>query len=151
MIRVQKGDFDPNEEIDLITRGNSKIGAIGSFIGLVRAEDSENPITSLSLEHYKGMTEKMLSNIEKEANNRWKLESSLIIHRVGKLRVGERIVLVVTASAHRAAALESCNFLIDWLKTKAPFWKYEQKITGGKWVDARLEDEKSTKKWNSQR
>ena len=148
MIRIQTEDFDPNREIDLIAKDSPNIGAIGSFIGIVRAEDSNNPIISLTLEHYKGMTEKMLSSIDEEANRRWHLESSLIVHRIGKLMVGERIVLVVTASAHRAAALESCNFLIDWLKTKAPFWKYEQKISGGQWVDARLEDEKSTRKWN---
>ena len=148
MIRVQTEDFDPGKEIDLISRNNPKIGAIGSFIGIVRSRDSYNPITSLTLEHYRGMTEKMLSSIENEANKRWKLESSLILHRIGKLQLGERIVLVVTTSAHRAAALESCNFLIDWLKTKAPFWKFEQKLEGGQWVDARLEDEKTTRKWN---
>ena len=147
MIRVQTEDFDPSKEIDSITKNNPNIGAIGSFIGIVRSKDSDNPITSLTLEHYQGMTEKMLSSIEMEANRRWSLESSLIIHRIGKLKVGDRIVLVVTTSAHRAAALESCNFLIDWLKTKAPFWKFEQKLEGGKWVDARIEDEKTTSKW----
>lgn len=146
-VRVQREDFDPGREIEALTTGNTAIGGVASFIGLVRnmAGDMAGAMT---LEHYPGMTEKMLRQIDEEACERWPLEASLIVHRYGRLEPGDRIVLVVTASAHRAAALEACHFLIDWLKTKAPFWKLEE--TGGgeaRWVDARSADDAAAERW----
>jgi molybdopterin synthase catalytic subunit len=147
MIRVQREDFDVGAEIARLTEGRHGIGGVASFIGLVRDVAGGDTIGAMTLEHYPGMTEKKLAEIEAEANRRWTLEASLIIHRYGRLEPGERIVLVVTASSHRAAALESCQFLIDWLKTKAPFWKLEETPSGGKWVDARDADDTAARRW----
>ncbi len=110
----------------------------------------DNPIKSMTLEHYPAMTEKELARIEAEALDRWPLEESLIIHRYGRLEPGDRIVMVATASAHRQAAFDSCNFLIDWLKTRAPFWKLEETGGGNKWVDARESDDDAATRWNRQ-
>ena len=151
MIRVQAEDFDIGTELARLTVGNCGIGGLASFIGLVRdmapLRAGDASITAMTLEHYPGMTEKKLAEIEGEANRRWPLEASLIIHRYGRLEPGDRIVLVATASAHRQAALESCQFLIDWLKTKAPFWKLEETPSGGQWVDARDTDDAATRSW----
>jgi molybdopterin synthase catalytic subunit len=147
MIRVQREDFDVGAEIARLTEGRHGIGGVASFIGLVRDMAGGDKIGAMTLEHYPGMTEKKLAEIEAEANRRWPLEASLIIHRYGRLEPGERIVLVVTASSHRAAALESCQFLIDWLKTKAPFWKLEETPSGGQWVDARDADDAAARRW----
>ena len=147
MIRVQREDFDVGAEIARLTEGRHDIGGVASFIGLVRDMAGGDKIGAMTLEHYPGMTEKKLAEIEAEANRRWQLEASLIIHRYGRLEPGERIVLVVTASSHRAAALESCQFLIDWLKTKAPFWKLEETPSGGQWVDARDADDAAARRW----
>ena len=147
MIRVQREDFDVGAEIARLTGGRHGIGGVASFIGLVRDMAGGDKIGAMTLEHYPGMTEKKLAEIEAEANRRWQLEASLIIHRYGRLEPGERIVLVVTASSHRAAALESCQFLIDWLKTKAPFWKLEETPSGGQWVDARDADDAAARRW----
>ena len=147
MIRVQQEDFDVGAEIEALVRGNHKIGGVASFVGVVRDVAGDRPIEAMELEHYPGMTEKKLAEIEAEANQRWPLEASLIVHRTGRLAPGERIVLVVTASAHRKAALDSCAFLIDWLKTKAPFWKLEETADGGKWVDARDADDTAARRW----
>ena len=147
MIRVQQEDFDVGAEIEALVRGNHKIGGVASFVGVVRDVAGDQPIEAMELEHYPGMTEKKLAEIEAEANQRWPLEASLIVHRTGRLAPGERIVLVVTASAHRKAALDSCAFLIDWLKTKAPFWKLEETADGGKWVDARDADDTAARRW----
>ena len=146
-IRVQEEDFDVGAEIDALVRGNHKIGGVASFVGVVRDVAGGQPIEAMELEHYPGMTEKKLAEIEAEANQRWPLEASLIVHRTGRLAPGERVVLVVTASAHRRAALDSCAFLIDWLKTKAPFWKLEETADGGKWVDARDADDTAARRW----
>ena len=146
-IRVQQEDFDVGAEIDALVRGNHKIGGVASFVGVVRDVAGDQPIEAMELEHYPGMTEKKLAEIEAEANQRWPLEASLIVHRTGRLAPGERVVLVVTASAHRKAALDSCAFLIDWLKTKAPFWKLEETADGGKWVDARDADDTAARRW----
>jgi molybdopterin synthase catalytic subunit len=140
MIRVQEADFDVGREIAALTRGNTRIGGVASFVGVVR----DIPLT---LEHYPGMTEKKLAEIEAEAQRRWPLQASLVIHRYGRLAPGAQIVLVVTASEHRAAALESCAFLIDWLKTKAPFWKLEETQEGPRWVDARDSDDAAAERW----
>jgi molybdopterin synthase catalytic subunit len=147
MIRVQREDFDIGAEMAALTQGNCRIGGVASFVGLVRDVAGEAPIGAMTLEHYPGMTEKELAAIEDEARRRWPLEACLIIHRYGRLAPGERIVLVVTAAAHRQAALESCAFLIDWLKTKAPFWKLEETPEGARWVAARVEDDAASEKW----
>lgn len=147
MIRVQSEDFDLGVELKTLTEGNKAIGGLCSFVGLVRdMADNEN-ISAMTLEHYPGMTEKALTKIEAEANERWDLDGTLIIHRYGRLEPGDQIVLVAAASAHREAAFEACHFLIDWLKTKAPFWKLEDTQSGGKWVDARDSDEAATRRW----
>ncbi len=147
MIKVQAEPFDVGEEIAGLTNGNMSIGGVVSFVGTVREMSGDAAINSMTLEHYPGMTEQALAKIEDQANKRWPLEASLIIHRYGKLLPGEGIVLVITASAHRKAAFEACEFLMDWLKTKAPFWKLEENDAGGTWVDAREEDTAATLKW----
>jgi molybdopterin synthase catalytic subunit len=148
MIRVQREDFDIGAEMAALTGGNHEIGGVASFVGLVRDMAGGAAIGAMTLEHYPGMTEKKLAEIEAEARRRWTLDASLIIHRYGRLEPGDRIVLVATASAHREAALASCAFLIDWLKTQAPFWKLEETAEGGKWVEVRKEDEAAAKRWS---
>jgi molybdopterin synthase catalytic subunit len=147
MIKVQREDFDIGAEIAALTDGNTAIGGLASFVGLVRDLADDQKISAMTLEHYPGMTEKKLAEVEAEARERWPLDASLIIHRYGRLAPGDRIVLVVTASAHRTAALESCQFLIDWLKTSAPFWKLEETPDGGQWVDARDTDNAAAERW----
>ena len=147
MIRVQTEDFDIGAEISRMTAGNTEIGGLASFVGLVRDYAGDEKISSMTLEHYPGMTEKELAKLEAEACERWELQDVLIVHRYGTLNPGDRIVLVVTASAHREASLESCQFLIDWLKTKAPFWKLEDRESGAQWVESRNEDSVSADKW----
>src|SRR6478735_9637492 len=122
MVRVQAEPFDAGSELARLGHGRTDIGAVASFVGLVRDEHGGEPVTAMTLEHYPGMTERQLERIEAEAQRRWPLQASLIVHRVGRMLPGEPIVLVATASAHRHAALEACAFLIDWLKTAAPFW-----------------------------
>lgn len=148
MIRVQREDFDTGTEIAKLTAANRRIGGVASFVGLVREMADGSAISAMTLEHYPGMTEKKLAEIESEACRRWPLDATLIIHRYGRLEPGERIVLVVTASAHREAALASCAFLIDWLKTKAPFWKLEETAGGSAWVATRAEDDVAADSWN---
>ncbi len=147
MIRVQQEDFDLGRELAALSTGNHRIGGLCSFVGLVRDMAGGEEIGAMTLEHYPGMTEKMLEKIEAEAKERWPLEASLIIHRYGRLEPGDQIVLVATASPHREAAFEACHFLIDWLKTQAPFWKLEEKDSGAEWVEARESDDKATEKW----
>ncbi|MBS40131.1 MAG: molybdenum cofactor biosynthesis protein MoaE [Rhodospirillales bacterium] len=150
MIRVQEEDFDVGIELSKMTDEHFGIGAQSCFIGLVRDMANQEHISAMTLEHYPGMTEKQLRKIEKEANQRWPLNDVLIIHRFGKLQPGDRIVLVATTSAHRRAAIESCHFLIDWLKTKAPFWKVESSLSGDSWVEAQDNDEREAKKWETE-
>src|SRR5579883_231419 len=147
MIRVQREDFDIGAELDRLAAGNHAIGGIASFVGLVRDLGGPDRVAALSLEHYPGMTEKKLAEIELEAHRRWPLTASLIIHRYGRLEPGERIVLVATASPHREAALAACHFLIDWLKTDAPFWKSGQTPAGERWVERRAEDDAAKARW----
>lgn len=147
MIKVQRKDFDVGDEIARLTHGNVAIGGMACFVGLVRDMAGDEKITAMTLEHYPGMTERMLEKLESEARRRWPLQEVLIIHRFGRLEPGDRIVLVATASAHREASLESCHFLIDWLKTKAPFWKLEDTESGAKWVAARDEDDSAADRW----
>lgn len=151
MIRVQREDFDAGAEIAALSQGNTAIGGVAAFIGLVRDIAGGEAVSAMTLEHYPGMTEKQLARVEAEACARWPLQASLVIHRYGRLAPGERIVLVVTASAHRAAALESCQFLIDWLKTRAPFWKREETPDGARWVAARASDEAAAGRWREPR
>jgi molybdopterin synthase catalytic subunit len=146
MIRVQEQPFDVGAELAALAAGRTDIGAVASFIGLVR-DMADAPITAMTLEHYPGMTEKKLAEIEAEANARWPLQASLIVHRYGRMLPGEPIVLVATASAHRAAALEACAFLIDWLKTEAPFWKLEETGEANRWVEARATDGAAAARW----
>ena len=134
-------------ELEQLTKGNPRIGGVASFIGLVRDLGGGDRVEALTLEHYPGMTERKLAEIEAEANRRWPLDASLIIHRYGRLEPGDRIVLVATASPHREAALAACHFLIDWLKTDAPFWKSEETPQGERWVAARSEDDEATRRW----
>ncbi len=152
MIRVQREDFDVGAEMAALSEGNPRVGAVVSFVGVVRemveGASGEPAITALTLEHYPGMTERQLAEIEAEARARWPLEACLVVHRYGRLEPGDRIVLVVTASAHRQAALEACSFLIDWLKTKAPFWKREETAAGAKWVAARDGDDSAAERWD---
>lgn len=147
MIRVQREDFDLARELADLTTGNGQIGGIVSFIGLVRDFAGDKNITAMTLEHYPAMTERQLNIIEAEARTRWPLEASLIIHRYGRLEPGDQIVLVVAASAHREAAFEACHFLIDWLKTKAPFWKCEETARGEQWVQANAKDDIAATRW----
>ena len=144
-ILVQEAVFDLAAEHALLSEGRSDIGGIASFTGLCRADDG---IAALVLEHYPGMTERALRQIAAEAEARWPLTGCTVIHRVGRIRPGEPIVLVLTASAHRTAALEACAFLIDWLKTGAPFWKREEFHDGReRWVEAKASDDAATARW----
>ncbi|HEY1382023.1 MAG TPA: molybdenum cofactor biosynthesis protein MoaE [Dongiaceae bacterium] len=151
MIRIQREDFDIGTELAALTLGNTKVGGLAMFVGLVRdlaaPGSTGGAISAMTLEHYSGMTEKRLAEIEAEACARWPLEGVLIIHRYGRLEPGDRIVLVATTSSHRQAALDSCAFLIDWLKTKAPFWKLEEGPQGAQWVEARESDDHAAEKW----
>ena len=147
MIRVQREDFDVGAEIAALSAGNRAVGGVAAFVGLVRDMAGGAAVSAMTLEHYPGMTEKQLAGIEAQARARWPLEASLVIHRHGRLEPGDRIVLVATASAHRAAALESCQFIIDWLKTRAPFWKREETPGGDRWVAARAGDARAAGRW----
>ena len=151
MIKVQREDFDVGAELAALTVGRTDVGGVASFIGLVRDMAGGESVGAMTLEHYPGMTEKKLAEIEAEAQRRWPLQGSLIIHRYGRLEPGERIVLVATASPHRQAALEACAFLIDWLKTKAPFWKLEETAAGPQWVAARDSDDTAAAHWSTPR
>jgi len=142
-IRIQTEDFDPGAELEALSAGRDDIGALVSFTGLVRGGD----VSEMELEHYPGMTEKALADIEAEARERWPLQGVTIIHRVGPLAPGARIVFVATASPHRAAAFEAAEFLMDFLKIRAPFWKKETTADGARWVDARDTDDAAAERW----
>jgi molybdopterin synthase catalytic subunit len=142
-ISVQREDFDLSSEVKALSKDRG-IGALASFVGVVRE-------IGMTLEHYPGMTEKALEEIEAEACRRWPLEATLIVHRHGRLEAGERIVLVAVGSPHREAAFEACEFLVDWLKTKAPFWKLEETPAGEKWVGAHEGDDAAAQRWEKKR
>jgi molybdopterin synthase catalytic subunit len=149
-IKVQTENFDVGAEIAALTSGRTDIGGIGCFVGTVRdnPKGASSAITGMALEHYPGMTERSIARIVAQAEERWPLLGCTVIHRVGELRPGENIVLVIAASAHRQAALDATAFLIDWLKTKAPFWKRETFTDGaGAWVDARDDDDAAAARW----
>ncbi len=149
MVRVQAELFEPGRELARFAAGRTDIGAVASFIGLVRDEHGGERIIAMTLEHYPGMTERELERIEAVARERWPLDDCLVIHRFGRMLPGEPIVLVCTASAHRAAALEACAFLMDWLKTRAPFWKLEETPSGERWVEARASDDAAAARWEA--
>ncbi len=146
-VRVQREDFDLGAELSALRAGRTDIGALVSFTGLVRDHATGTEIAGLTLEHYPGMTEKALAKIEAEAQARWPLQASLIIHRFGPMAPGEQIMMVATASPHRQAAFEAAEFLMDYLKSRAPFWKKESTPKGGQWVDARESDEDALARW----
>jgi molybdopterin synthase catalytic subunit len=150
-VRVQREDFDIGAEIAAVGREGIDVGGIASFVGVVRAGVGADTIGAMTLEHYPGMTEKELARIEAEARSRWPISASLIVHRYGRLEPGDNIVLVVTASRHRQAAFEACEFLVDWLKTKAPFWKNEDATGGPRWVEARETDDAAALRWNDKK
>ncbi len=147
VIRIQREDFDAAAEAAALTRGRTDIGAVVTFTGLCRAEQGR--LTALELEHYPGMAEEEIARVVAEAQTRWPLQGVAAIHRYGKIAPGENIVLVVTASSHRAAAFEAAEFLMDYLKTRAPFWKKEHNASGssGGWVAAKDEDDRATERW----
>ena len=147
-VRVQTEDFDLATELAALTGGNRAVGGVVSFVGLVRDMAGGAAVSAMTLEHYPGMTERKLAEIEAEACRRWPLEASLIVHRVGQLEPGDQIVLVATASAHREAAFQACHFLIDWLKTQAPFWKLEDGPDGARWVEAKADDDVAADRWS---
>lgn len=151
-IRVQTDDFDIQAEIEALRQDRRDIGAIVTFTGTVRDMAKGEPITSMELEHYPGMTEKQLSEIEQQAHERWPLLGSTIIHRYGKLEPGDNIVLVITLSSHRQAAFEAAEFLMDFLKSKAPFWKKESPVEGqANWVDAKESDTDALTRWGDKK
>jgi len=146
-IRIQTADFDLSTELFDMRRGNPKIGAIVSFVGAVRDINDGSAVAQMELEHYPGMTEKSLAAIVEQAQLRWDILDALVIHRVGPLQPLDQIVLVAVASAHRGEAFAACEFIIDYLKTEAPFWKKEQTPEGTRWVDARDSDDAALTKW----
>ena len=148
MIKVQENPFDVGAELALIKKGRTDIGATAIFIGTVRDRNDGRSVSAMALEHYSGMTEKALSDIEAEARARWPISDCLIIHRYGKLEISDDIVLVITCSAHREAAFAACQFLMDWLKTKAPFWKLEEGEGAARWVQSKDSDDEAALRWN---
>ena len=149
MIRIQQEAFDTGAELAALKAGNRNIGGTVVFLGSVRDVSEGRQVKAMTLEHYPGMTEKALEDIDAEARRRWPLDASLIVHRYGRLEPGDDIVLVITASAHREAAFGACHFLIDWLKTKAPFWKLEEDGTAGEWVAAKGSDDLAAARWEN--
>jgi molybdopterin synthase catalytic subunit len=146
-VRVQTQDFDAGAEIAVLRRDNPRIGAVASFIGVCRDSNDGDTITTMTLEHYPGMTERALENIVAEAKNRWDVMDVLVIHRVGELKPTDQIVLVVVTGSHRGAAFAACEFIMDYLKTRAPFWKKEATPQGARWVEARSSDDEAVQRW----
>lgn len=146
-IRVQTEDFDVGAELAQLRAGNAKIGAIASFVGLVRDLNENAEVSEMILEHYPAMTQKSLEGIVSQAKQRWDIYDALVIHRVGKLVPTDQIVLVAVTSAHRGEAFAACEFIMDYLKTQAPFWKKEQTASGSRWVESRESDNKAAQRW----
>ena len=147
MIRVQQDAFDVGAELLALKRGRSDIGGTALFVGSVRELSGDKQISAMTLEHYPGMTEKALEDIETEARKRFPIDDVLIIHRHGRLLPGDDIVLVICTSAHREAAFNACQFLMDWLKTRAPFWKLEEGVAGSIWVESKTSDDVAADRW----
>ena len=148
-VRIQTLDFDVSIELKLLRLASANVGAVVSFVGQVRDFNDGQSVNTLTLEHYPGMTEKALSAIEQDAKSRWNIIDSLIIHRVGTLKPLDQIVLVAVTAAHRGEAFKACEFIMDFLKTNAPFWKKEATPTGAHWVDANLNDDAATASWKT--
>jgi molybdopterin synthase catalytic subunit len=148
MIKVQENAFDVGHEVNAIKRGKTQIGGTAVFVGTVRDMNEGAGVAALTLEHYPGMTEKALADIEAEARARWALDDVLIIHRFGRMEPGDDIVLVICCSEHRDNAFDACRFLMDFLKTRAPFWKLEEDGGDKKWLDARESDDAAAKRWS---
>ena len=153
-VSVQEADFDAGAEIGALSAGRDDVGAVASFVGLVRADKTDGEtsaaaaVKAMTLEHYPGMTEKALEEIVVQAQARWELLGVRVIHRVGRLLPGDRIVFVAVASSHRGDAFAACEFIMDYLKTRAPFWKKEETLQGGRWVDARESDDAAAGRWS---
>jgi len=147
-VRVQTEDFDVGAEVNAMRLSNPNIGAVVSFVGQVRDLNDGDNVASMALEHYPGMTEKSLESIVEQAMNRWNIEDALIVHRVGELKPLDQIVLVLVASAHRKDAFTACEFMMDYLKTEAPFWKKEQTPSGERWVEAKDSDDQAKSRWH---
>lgn len=148
-VRVQTADFDVGAEIAALRAQDARVGAVVTFVGLVRDVNDDAEVSRMTLEHYPGMTEKALETIVAQAKERFDIYDALVIHRVGELRPTDQIVLVAVSSAHRGTAFDACRFLIDYLKTDAPFWKKESTSTGSRWVEARASDEEARARWNN--
>jgi molybdopterin synthase catalytic subunit len=146
-VRIQTADFDISAEIAALRRGNPGIGAVASFIGVVRDINDGSAVAGMTLEHYPGMTEKAIEEIVVQAQGRWNILDTIVIHRVGALKPTDQIVLVVVASAHRGDAFAACEFIMDYLKTRAPFWKKEQTGGSARWIEARESDDIAAKRW----
>lgn len=146
-VRVQEADFDVGAELAALRAGDARVGALASFLGLVRDMNDGSSVSEMTLEHYPGMTEKALDEIVVEARGRWDIYDALVIHRVGPLKPCDQIVLVAVTSAHRGEAFAACEFIMDYLKTRAPFWKKEATPDGGRWVDARETDDSAAARW----
>ena len=146
-VRIQTGDFDVAREIAALRGGDARVGAVAAFVGLVRDINDAAVVSTLTLEHYPGMTEKALARIVDEAKARWNVYDALVIHRVGELKPTDQIVLVVVTGAHRGEAFAACEFIMDYLKTRAPFWKKEQTPAGERWVEARASDDDAAARW----
>ena len=147
-VRVQTEDFDVSAEIAALREGNPKVGAVASFVGIVRDLNDGDEVATLTLEHYPGMTEKSLEDIVAQAKQRWDIYDALVVHRVGTLQPLDQIVLVVVTSAHRGESFKACEFLMDYLKTRAPFWKKEVTPQGSRWVEARASDDTAADRWS---
>jgi molybdopterin synthase catalytic subunit len=146
-VRIQSEDFDVGREIAALRKGNRAIGAVASFVGVVRDVNEGDAVSRMTLEHYPGMTEKSIEAIVTQARGRWNVIDALVIHRVGTLAPTDQIVLVVVASSHRGDAFAACEFIMDYLKTQAPFWKKEDTAEGARWVDARASDDVAAERW----
>lgn len=147
LIRVQENDFDVSTEIAALRKGDPRVGAVVTFLGTVRDLNDGSQVKEMTLEHYPNMTEKALEEIVAQAKSRWNIYQALVIHRVGPLLPEDQIVLVAVTSAHRGEAFAACEFIMDYLKTAAPFWKKEETPDGGRWVDARVTDEAAMARW----
>lgn len=147
-VSVQESDFDVGAELAALTAGRADIGAVASFVGLVRDANDGSGVWAMTLEHYPGMTEQALEDIAAEARSRWQCAALRVIHRVGRLEPADRIVFVAVASAHRGDAFAACEFIMDYLKTQAPFWKREETPEGARWVDARDSDCEAAARWD---
>ena len=146
-VRVQCEDFDVAGELERLRAGDARIGAIASFVGLVRDVNEASEVRTMTLEHYPGMTEKALAKIVEEARSRWDIVDALVIHRVGELKPGDQIVLAAVAGTHRGEAFAACECIMVYLKTRAPFWKKESGPCGERWVEARDSDEEAARRW----